>query len=141
MTNWLQRLIVGTSGAIALGIGATITAAPVAFYATYGIELHPDPNLLSELRAPGANLAVLGAVIGVAAFVPRMLRISASLGAAVFLAYAFGRVVSVVNDGIPANGLVQATMIELVIGSLCAAVAWSSGPARSPALVRSPATT
>ena len=83
-----------------------------------------DPNLLSELRAPGANLAALGMIILAGAFRQGMQRLSAFLGATVFLAYAFGRIVSMILDGMPSSGLVQATLIELVIGGLCAALLW-----------------
>ena len=50
---------------VALAIGGFILTAPMAFYASYGITLAPDASLLSELRAPGAGLAVLGAHRGV----------------------------------------------------------------------------
>ncbi len=121
---WLQKLTLGIAGLAALGIGLAITAAPGLFYATYGIALGNDPNLLSELRAPGANLAVLGLVILAGAFRQSMQRLAAFLGATVFLAYAFGRIVGMVLDGMPSDGLVQATVIELVIGGLCVALLW-----------------
>ena len=119
-TTWFQRLTLGAAGLAALGIGLAITAAPASFYASYGIVLGTDPNLLSELRAPGANLAALGAIILAGTVHQGIARLSAALGAVVFLAYAFGRIVSMALDGMPSSGLVQATMIELVIGGLCA---------------------
>lgn len=121
-TTWFQKITLGIAGLAALGIGLAIVTAPASFYATYGITLGGDPNLLSELRAPGANLAVLGMIILAGAFRPNMARLSAFLGATVFLAYAFGRIVSMVLDGMPSSGLVQATLIELVVGGLCAAL-------------------
>ena len=48
-----QKITLGISGITALVIGSFITLAPHAFYAGYGITLGPEPNLLSELRAPG----------------------------------------------------------------------------------------
>jgi hypothetical protein len=50
----LERIALGASGATALGIGAFILAAPRTFYASYGISLGDDVDLLSELRAPAA---------------------------------------------------------------------------------------
>ncbi|MEM7043838.1 MAG: DUF4345 domain-containing protein [Pseudomonadota bacterium] len=122
--SWFQKLTLGIAGIAALGIGIAITAAPVAFYGTYGIALGDDPSLLSELRAPGANLAALGMIILAGAVYQRMQRLAAFLGVTVFLAYASGRIVSMALDGMPASGLVQATLIELVVGGLCAAVLW-----------------
>jgi hypothetical protein len=123
-TTWFQKITLGIAGLVALGIGLAIVIAPTSFYATYGITLVNDPNLLSELRAPGASLAALGAIILAGAFRQSMQRLSALLGAMVFLAYAFGRIISMVLDGMPSSGLVQATLIELVIGGLCAALLW-----------------
>jgi hypothetical protein len=121
MTTWFQKLTLGAGGMLALGIGAAIVIAPVSFYAIYGISLEDDPNLLSELRAPGANLAALGGLILVGVMRPSRFRFSAVLGATVFLAYAFGRLMSMALDGMPTSGLVQATAIEFVIGVLCLA--------------------
>jgi hypothetical protein len=122
--NWFQKLILGVAGLAALGIGLAILTVPAGFYGTYGIELGADPNLLSELRAPGANLAVLGAIILLGAFRQSMTRLSAAIGGLVFLAYALGRIVSMALDGMPSSGLIEATVIELVIGGLCIATFW-----------------
>ena len=131
-TNWFQKLTLGIAGLAALGIGLAIVTAPASFYATYGIALGSDPNLLSELRAPGANLAALGALILAGAFRQGMQRLATFLGATVFLAHAFGRIVSMVLDGMPSSGLVQAALIELLIGGLCVALLWR-GTSRSAA--------
>jgi len=59
LTKKLRALLV-TSGLIAATIGASILLAPAQFHASNGIELAADPNLLSEVRAPGGALLVLG---------------------------------------------------------------------------------
>ena len=117
MVLW-RRLVLGAAGIIALGIGLAILSDPSGFYAGYGVDIGADPNLRSELRAPGANLAVLGAIILAGAVWSVWARISAILGAAVFLAYGVGRVVSMALDGYPGQGLVEAAVIEFVIGLL-----------------------
>lgn len=114
-----QKLTLSAAGLSALGVGLAITFAPHAFYAGSGVEIGHDPNLLSELRAPGANLAMLGAVIFAGVFRPELARRSAALGAAVFLAFAFGRVVGVAIDGPPGSGMLGALAFEVVIGALC----------------------
>jgi hypothetical protein len=128
---WLQRVVLGVAGSVAFGIGVAILSAPMSFYATYGIDLGSQPNLLSELRAPGANLAVLGAIILAGAVHSRIARLSATLGAMVFLAYAFGRLVSMALDGMPSHGLIEATLIEFAIGGLCAILLWRGKSRRS----------
>lgn len=118
-TTWFQKIVLGLSGLTAAGVGLAILADPVGFYAGYGISIGDSPSLLNELRAPGANLAGLGAIMLVGAVKPAWTRFSAALGAMVFLAFAFGRLVSIAVDGWPAQGLVDATLIELAIGCLC----------------------
>jgi hypothetical protein len=44
---------------------------------------------------------------------------SAFLGATIFLAYAFGRLLSFVLDGMPDSSLLVAGAFEIVIGGLC----------------------
>lgn len=131
MTEGFRRLTLGAAGAIALGIGTTIAIAPAGFYALYGIVLPAGPDLLSELRAPGANLAVLGALILGGAIRSGMTQLSALLGTAVFLAYAAGRLLGLVLDGMPSDGIVQALLIELIIGGLCAAALRRRGADRA----------
>lgn len=114
-----QKLILGVAGLTALGIGLAITLAPRVFYAGYGIELGADARLLSELRAPGASLASLGVVIFAGALRPGMARVSAALGAIVFLAFSTGRIVSMAVDGWPGGSIVTALVIEVAIGLLC----------------------
>lgn len=118
-TTLFQKLTLGAAGLTALGIGLAITIAPYGFYAGYSITLDNDPTLLSELRAPGANLAALGAVMLAGVVRPKMARLAAALGALVFLAFAFGRLFSMAVDGMPEGGIVAALIVELVIGGLC----------------------
>lgn len=44
-----QHITLGLSGFTALIIGGLITFAPHAFYASSGITLNNDPNLMSEV--------------------------------------------------------------------------------------------
>ena len=134
--NWFQKLVLGAAGLTALGIGLFILVAPRVFYATYGVELGDDASLMSELRAPAANLVALGAFVFAGAVRSQLARLSASLGSTIFLAYAFGRVVSLVLDGAPHEGLIEALIIEAAIGALCLLALRSSpvAAARSSAM-------
>lgn len=127
----LESLALLASGLPALGIGVAIAVAPRAFYAGYGVALGADPSLLSELRASGAALAVLGAAILAGLALPAMARAVLALGAAVFLAYAAGRIIGLALDGPPSPGLIEALAIETAIGALCLVARRRSG-ARAP---------
>ena len=88
--------------------------------AGYGIELGPDPNQLSEVRAPGGALLVLGALMLIGVFSRAYTFASTSIAAAVYLAYGLSRLVSFALDGLPGEGLLVATAFELALGSACA---------------------
>lgn len=115
----VQKIALGVAGITSLGIGAFIFAAPVAFYASYGITLGPDPSLLSELRAPGAGLAGFGAVM-LAGIVRPALRQAAVVAAlTVFLAFPAGRVVGLAVDGMPSVEVLVALILEIAIAGVC----------------------
>lgn len=134
-----QRIALAVSGITALAIGSVILFAPHAFYASYGIALGQDPNLLSELRAPGAGLAALGAIM--LAGLARAAIAPASLVAAlaVYLAFPLGRIVSIAVDGLPSGSVLGALAIEIVIACLLlAAFGRSAARGRKDALAGLP---
>lgn len=114
-----QKLTLGTAGLTGLGIGLAITFVPQAFYAGYGIEISPNPAAMSELRAPGANLAALGALVFAGAIRPGMARLSAALATLIYFAFALGRLVSIGLDGWPGDAILSVLGLEIVIGLLC----------------------
>ncbi|WP_170411537.1 DUF4345 domain-containing protein [Ruegeria arenilitoris] len=127
------RLILGMSGLTAFAIGLAITLDPQSFYANYGIVLSPQPNLMSELRAPAANLAVLGLIILCGAFYQKLVQTSALLGVTVFSAFALGRTVSFVLDGLPSDSILAAFAIEVFLALLCLWVVGGNAKSAAPA--------
>ena len=117
-----QKITLGISGVTALTIGTFITLAPYAFYASYGISLEQDPNLLNELRAPGAGLAVFGALMLSGVFRATMAPIALAVALTVYLAFPIGRIVGIVMDGMPSGSVIGALAFEVIIaGFLLAA--------------------
>ena len=114
-SNVLKTILI-ISGLIASGIGATILFAPVAFYATYGIELGGNFSLLNEIRAPGAALLASGILIMLGAFVAKLTFTSTVISIMIYLSKGISRILSMVIDGIPAEVLVMATVVEIIIG-------------------------
>ena len=106
------------SGVIASGIGAAILTAPEAFYASHGVILGADPTLLSEIRAPGGALLVMGLLMLAGVFVAELKLVSLLVAEVVYLSYGLSRLVSMAIDGWPDGGLIQAAAIELTIGSI-----------------------
>lgn len=114
-----QTTVLAVAGFTALSIGAFIALDPVAFYAGYDIPLRGNEGMLSELRASGVNLGVLGAVMlsGIAVAPLRAYAVAASL--LVFSAFPVGRLVGLVADGWPSEKVLVALTVELVIATLC----------------------
>jgi len=110
------KTILILSGILASVIGATILFAPVAFYATNNIELGGNINLLNEIRAPGAALLASGILIISGAFVDKLAFTSVVVSTLLYLSYGLSRVMSIAIDGMPVEGLVQATISEIIIG-------------------------
>ena len=113
------KTILIISGLIASGVGAAILFSPVAFYASYGIALGGDVSLLNETRAPGGALLVCGILIMSGAFVDRLAFTATVVSSLLFLSYGLSRVMSIAIDGMPVEGLVQAAVLEIVIGLAC----------------------
>lgn len=113
-----QKITLGVSSATALAIGLFILIVPKTFYASYGIALEHDPNLLSELRAPGAGLAALGALMLAGLVRVTFAPVAIVAAFTVYLAFPVGRVVSIAVDGMPSQSILAALVIELVIACL-----------------------
>lgn len=115
----MLKTILIVSGLIASGVGSVILFSPVAFYATYGIELGGNFSLLNEIRAPGGALLASGILIFSGAFVNRLAFTAVIVSALLYMSYGLSRVLSMAIDGMPAEGLVQAAVLEIVTGLAC----------------------
>lgn len=113
-----QKITLGLSGVTALVIGTVITLAPRAFYASYGITLGQDPNLLNELRAPGAGLAVFGALMLTGIVRTAMAPIALAVALTVFIAFPLGRIVGIALDGMPSGSVIGALAFEIIVAGL-----------------------
>ena len=113
------KTILFISGLIASAIGATILFSPGAFYASYGIALGDNVSLLNEIRASGGVLLTTGLLIMSGAFVDKLAFTSAVVATLLYLSYGLSRVMSLAIDGMPVEGIVQAAVLEIVIGLAC----------------------
>lgn len=107
------------SGPLAIGIGALLLAAPQILHASHGVILGSDPNLLSEIRAPGAALMGTGGLMLLGLWRPEHRAPALLLGATVYGAYGLARLISGLVDGVPETGLIAAAGIEAAVASLC----------------------
>lgn len=118
----IRASILLVAGGLLVLIAAFITASPAAFYGSNEIDLGANVSLLNELKAPAGFLLVAGAFMIVAVFVRSLVNTAMLLAAMIYLSYAAARFASMLFDGLPATGLVQAAAIEAVIGLACLAM-------------------
>jgi hypothetical protein len=113
------KVVLIISGLIAVFIGGAVLLTPVAFYATNGIDLGGNISLLNEIRAPGGALLAFGILIIFGAFLTELTFTSILLSTVLFLSYGLSRIISMVADGKPAETLIQAAILEIIIGLVC----------------------
>ncbi|BFM17460.1 hypothetical protein R50073_36430 [Maricurvus nonylphenolicus] len=116
----LLKVVLFISGLIGVVVGGAILVDPVSFYASNGIELGGNISLLNEVRAPGGALLGCGLLVMAGAFSSSLTFTSTVLATLVYLSYGLARVVSIIADGMPADILVQVTVLEVVVGLICA---------------------
>ena len=117
--NRFQKIALGVAGVTSLSIGAFVLTSPHAFYASYDIALGADAGLLSELRAFGAGLGALGAVMLAGLFRPAFGQAAIVAAFTVFLAFPAGRLVGLLIDGMPSSGIVAALLFEIAVAAFC----------------------
>lgn len=137
--NLFQKIVLGIAGLTAAIIGAFILFAPQAFYAGYGIMLSPDPSMFSELRAPGAGLTALGAIMLAGVIRSDWTPFAVMSALAVFIAFPVGRLVSFFADGMPSDNVLAAFAIEVIIALLCVAAFGARARRQQPDPLERPA--
>ncbi len=125
----LDGSVLALAGFTAMLVGGLISLGPLEFYEGYGIPLAGNIDMLSELRATGTNLAVLGAVMLLGAFRLALRSLALATSLMVFSAFTGGRILSLLVDGRPGSGVLLALLIEATIAALCLLVFLRQRPA------------
>ena len=102
-------------------VGGGLLFFPAQLQADNGIILSSASHF-SEARAPGAAIFSAAIFAFISIFRADWRRTALTIMALFFLAYGFGRLVSLVLDGMPAPGLFYAMIGELVMGVLAVIV-------------------
>ncbi len=113
------KAILLISGLMLTVFGAGILLMPVEMAALNGIELGGQISLLSETRSPGGSLLASGILVMSGAFVARLTFTAIVVSALIYLSYGLSRILSMAIDGMPAEGLVQVAVLEIVTGLVC----------------------
>ena len=116
------KVVLVIAGLMFTGVGIFSLLAPVAFVARNGVDIAGNISLLNDVRGYGGVLLGGGLIILAGAFIRSLTFTSALLGAVLYLLFAIGRAVSFALDGLPADTLVKATVVEFVVGLACLVV-------------------
>jgi hypothetical protein len=104
------------SGLLLTIIGGATLIDPVTIKASSGIDLAGNTNLLNDVRATGSLILTIALLTLSGAYSPK-LRYTASIASTLlFISLGLGRIVSIINDGMPYEGIVKATGLEMVLG-------------------------
>jgi hypothetical protein len=112
------------AGLLLLTIGTAILFAPHAFHGSNGVALGGNPNLLSEIRAPGGLLFCSGFLILLGAFRQRIRIRAAQLTVLVYGSFGMARLVGVALDGMPSSSIVGAMLLELIVALVGLVIYW-----------------
>ena len=138
MKNTMTAIYLVIAGFLLLVIGGAILLAPHAFHGGNGVALGDNPNLLSEIRAPGGLLASSGIVILIGAFRTQWRLRSVQLTTLIYGSFGVARLVSMALDGVPSASIVGATLLELIVALVGLVMLWQWRPASAAVTAPSP---
>lgn len=118
-SNILKTILI-ISGLVVVGVGAVFLFTPVSFYAGLGVDLGGSITLLNDIRATGGGLLAIGILIMSGAFVAKLAFTATLVSALLYTSYGLARIQSIAVDGMPVESLLMVTVLELVIGLVCA---------------------
>ena len=130
MRHWTTIIYLVIAGLLLLAIGGAILLVPDAFHGSNGITLDANPNLLSEIRAPGALLAGSGIFILLGALRKSQRPNAVQLSVLVYGTFGLARLLSIALDGMPSSSIVGAAVLELSVAFVGLAIVWGR---RAPA--------
>ncbi len=116
MSNAALRLLLIVGAMTALAVATGILFLPELFYASYGIDPSGNISLLNELKAPAVAIMLASGVMASALTKPKLLPFALFSGVLVFLCFGLGRVIAVMQDGMPSTALIWVAAIEVMLG-------------------------
>ena len=95
--------------------GIVALSSPAYFTARNGIDITGNLSLFNDYRSMGGLLLGTGIITLLGVIHSRMTFTSTVVAAVMYSTFSFGRILSIVLDGMPAEGIVKATVVETVL--------------------------
>ena len=111
------KVLLVLAGIIGIYVGGSLLFFPAELQAQSNIIIN-NPSQFSEARAPGAAIFSASFIILLGVFREGWRYIALIIATLFFLSYGFGRMLSLILDGMPAQGLFIAMFLELFVGLL-----------------------
>ena len=106
------------AGLILTAIGGATLLIPEVMKANSGIDIGGNVSVLNDIRASSGLLLAIGLLSISGAFSERLRFTSALIAPIAFLSIGIGRVVSIVQDGMPVDDMIKATGLEFILGTV-----------------------
>ncbi|WP_459210400.1 DUF4345 domain-containing protein [Aquimarina rhabdastrellae] len=104
------------SGLLLSFIGGATLFLPVTMKATAEIDIAGSINAMNDVRAFSALLLAVGIFSILGALIHKLSYSTTIISSLLFLSLGGGRLLSIILDGMPADGLIKATALEFVLG-------------------------
>ena len=115
-TSTALKAYLVASGLLLTFIGGSTLALPVQMKGGSGIEIAGNISVINDTRAASALLLAVALISLSGAFKKKLTYTSSLMSFVLFLSLGLGRVISILVDGMPVDGLVKATGLEFILG-------------------------
>jgi len=132
-----QKIYLTFAGVILSLVGAYISLAPSDYLNQFGLANQSSLELFSELRGMGGNLLVFGLFVLLGAFYQKIESTAIVISALVFSSFSVFRVIGIVVDGIPGEGILFALIIEMTFAFLAIIILRQTRASHAPQLPNS----
>ncbi len=112
-----QKTTLFVAGLLLVVIGGFIALTPSLYLAQFSSTFEPSIDMLSELRGMGGSLFIFGSFILMGAFVKSLEKTAMIVAGLIFCAFTTFRLLGIVADGMPGQGIVIALSIEVVFAA------------------------
>ncbi|WP_075342384.1 DUF4345 domain-containing protein [Tenacibaculum agarivorans] len=112
------KIYLFVSGLLLSIIGTLTAFNPVKIKANEGIEIAGNASALNDVRSFGI-LLIATAILAFSGALKTFFTKTASIAIPLlFIALGVGRIISIILDGMPSDGMAKATVLEIILGTI-----------------------
>lgn len=112
----ITKIYLILSGLLLAIIGSLTTFNPIAIKADEGILIDGNASALNDVRSFGTLLIAIAVLSLLGAFITSLRKTAVTTTLVLFTALGLGRLLSMNLDGLPSDGIIKATGLELLFG-------------------------